>query len=248
MSERTSPPNQSQRTLHAQYVKGPEDSGIESEWSKSQGEEESMSFKTEQEAFWAGDFGSQYTARSVSEIILAANINLFTRALSRARGLSTCIEFGANAGMNLKALRLLYPQQEQHALEINPSAAEELGKVIPPDNILGASVLEFTPARTWDLVLVKGLLIHINPHHLNDVYDVLHAATGHYLLVSEYYNPVPVTLEYRGHHERLFKRDFCGEILDRHPDLFLIDYGFIYHRDPSFPMDDISWFLMEARG
>ena len=25
----------------------------------------------------------------------------------------------------------------------------------------------------------------------------------------------------------------------------LVDYGFAYHRDKSFPQDDISWFLLE---
>jgi len=25
----------------------------------------------------------------------------------------------------------------------------------------------------------------------------------------------------------------------------LIDYGFNYRNDPSFPQDDITWFLME---
>jgi hypothetical protein len=50
-----------------------------------------------------------------------------------------------------------------------------------------------------------------------------------------------------GHDERLFKRDFCGEILDRHADLELVDYGFAYHRDPKFPQGDITWFLLEKR-
>jgi hypothetical protein len=44
-----------------------------------------------------------------------------------------------------------------------------------------------------------------------------------------------------------FKRDFAGEIMDRFPDLRLVDYGFVYHRDPQFPQDDFTWFLMEKR-
>ena len=32
----------------------------------------------------------------------------------------------------------------------------------------------------------------------------------------------------RGHSDRLFKRDFAGEMMDRHPQLQLIDYGFAY--------------------
>jgi spore coat polysaccharide biosynthesis protein SpsF len=27
----------------------------------------------------------------------------------------------------------------------------------------------------------------------------------------------------------------------------LVDYGFAYHRDPNFPQDDITWFLLEKR-
>jgi hypothetical protein len=29
--------------------------------------------------------------------------------------------------------------------------------------------------------------------------------------------------------------------------MHLCDYGFVYHRDPLFPQDDITWFLMEKR-
>jgi hypothetical protein len=33
-------------------------------------------------------------------------------------------------------------------------------------------------------------------------------------------------------------------MLDRFPDLSLVEYGFVYHRDP-FPQDDLTWFLLE---
>jgi spore coat polysaccharide biosynthesis protein SpsF len=68
------------------------------------------------------------------------------------------------------------------------------------------------------------------------------------ILMGEYYNPSPTAIPYRGHADRLFKRDFAGELLDRFPDLRLIDYGFAYRRDPAFPQDDITWFLLEKRG
>ena len=102
-------------------------------------------------------------------------------------------------------------------------------------------------SRTWDLVLIKGVLIHINPDELNQVYEKLVAATSRYLMVTEYYNPVPVTIPYRGHVDRLFKRDFAGEIMELHPEMKLLDYGFVYRRDPNFPQDDLTWFLMERR-
>lgn len=203
-----------------------------------------MTFKTDQEAFWAGEFGTEYIARNHGPGLLAANVALFARALARAHGLGSCIEFGANIGMNLDALKILFPMQEQHAVEINPDAVAELRRRMPRDHVHQASLLEFMPSRAWDLALIKGVLIHIQPDFLPVVYDLLHAATGHHLLVCEYYNPTPVAIPYRGQADRLFKRDFCGELLDRHKDLRLIDYGFVYHRDPHFPQDDVNWFLL----
>ena len=96
-----------------------------------------------------------------------------------------------------------------------------------------------------ELSLIKGVLIHINPDMLHQVYEILYKLTNRYLLVAEYYNPTPVTVTYRGNVDKLFKRDFAGEIMDQYKDLHLIDYGFTYHRDPAFPQDDVTWFLME---
>ena len=205
-------------------------------------------FKTEQEAFWAGDFGTQYIARNQGDALLASNLDFFSKALRSARGITNCIEFGANIGMNLKALKLLHPGLDANAVEINADAARQLGEVIPPPQIFNTSILAFTPTKTWDLVLIKGVLIHINPDELPHVYDKLAAASGRYLMVAEYCNPAPVAIPYRGHTDRLFKRDFAGEIMERHPQFKLVDYGFVYRRDPNFPQDDVTWFLMEKLG
>jgi pseudaminic acid biosynthesis-associated methylase len=207
-----------------------------------------MTFKTEQEAFWAGEFGTAYIGRNQGDALLASNLNFFAKALRQARVVRDCIEFGANIGMNLKALKLLFPAQEQFGIEINAEAARQLAEVIPAGNVWQQSILEHVPARSFDLVLIKGVLIHMNPEVLPQVYDKLVQATGKYLLVAEYYNPAPVAIPYRGHTDRLFKRDFAGEVMDRHPALSLVDYGFAYRRDPNFPQDDITWFLMEKRG
>jgi pseudaminic acid biosynthesis-associated methylase len=206
-----------------------------------------MTFKTEQEAFWAGEFGTEYIQRNQGDALLASNLDFFAKALRATRGVKTCIEFGANIGMNLKALKLLHPTQEQHGVEINTDAALQLSNVIPPNHVYKTSILDFQPKQTWGLVLIKGVLIHINPDALLQVYDKLVAASGRYLLVAEYYNPAPVAIAYRGHNDRLYKRDFVGEIMDRHPQMQLVDYGFVYRRDPNFPQDDITWFLMEKR-
>jgi pseudaminic acid biosynthesis-associated methylase len=203
-----------------------------------------MFYKTEQEKFWAGEFGAGYIQRNQSEQLLASNLDFFSKSLRMASSIDSCIEFGANIGMNLKALKLLYPHQELHGIEINENAAHELSKTIPASNVFHKSIMEFGEDRQWDLVLIKGVLIHVNPDELPTVYSKLVEASSRYILVAEYYNPSPVSITYRGHDNRLFKRDFAGEILNKYPEFELIDYGFLYHKDPNFPQDDITWFLL----
>ena len=207
-----------------------------------------MTFKTEQESFWAGEFGTAYIDRNKGDQLLAANLDFFSKALRGTRGIHSCMEFGANIGMNLRALKLLHPGQEQHGIEINADAAKQLRTLISSNHVFEGSIFDYRPVQMFDLVLIKGVLIHINPAELPIVYEQLYKCTGKYLMVAEYYNPSPVVIPYRGHSDRLFKRDFAGELLDTYPDLTLLDYGFAYRRDPSFPQDDITWFLMEKRG
>ncbi len=204
-----------------------------------------MTYKTEQEAFWAGEFGTDYIARNQGNALLASNLDFFSKALRATRHLKSCIEFGANIGMNLKAIQLLYPSIEASGIEINADAAKQLATVIASDRVHHTSILDFKNSAQYDLTLIKGVLIHINPDELTNVYDKLVSSCRRYLLVAEYYNPSPMSIPYRGHTDRLFKRDFAGEIMDRHPEFQLIDYGFSYRRDPTFPQDDITWFLME---
>jgi len=205
------------------------------------------SYTTPQEEFWAGNFGSEYIGRNDSQELLASNLNFFTKALKQAGKVESCLELGANIGMNLKALQLLYPGIDLRGAEINPDAAQQLGALITPQNVFQGSIFDLQVQKKVDLSLIKGVLIHINPDMLPIVYEKLYQASNRLVLVCEYYNPSPVAISYRGHTDRLFKRDFAGEMLDRYQDLKLVDYGFAYRRDPAFPQDDINWFLMEKR-
>ena len=207
-------------------------------------------FQTEQETFWAGQFGDEYISRNQGRHDLASNLAFFSRVLTKRAKIQSCIEFGANIGLNLQALRVLHPDQQQYAVEINSGAARELRKFIPDQNVFESSILDFDPsivAGGCDLALSKGLLVHVNTAFLSDVYRKLYSASKRYVLVCEYYSPTPTTVNYRGHAERLFKRDFAGEMMELYPQLELLDYGFSYHRDQSFPQDDMTWFLMEKR-
>lgn len=203
------------------------------------------SYGTDQEAFWAGEFGSEYTERNQGPQLHAGNLAFFSRVLERAPGVKSVVELGANRGMNLEALRTLIPSAELAAVEINPDAVGILQA--RGFKTFAGSLLDVAVDEPRDLSFTKGVLIHIDPGSLPRAYDRLHAASKKYVLVAEYYNPSPVEVPYRGHAGKLFKRDFAGELMDRYTDLRLVDYGFLYRRDPMFPQDDISWFLMEKK-
>ena len=203
--------------------------------------------KTEQEKFWVGEFGNDYVARNKNDQIIAGNLSLFSKALAKTGQPTSLIEYGANVGMNLKAIKLLFPYISLYGIEINKKASEELIKFLGNENVFNGTLFDYVPKEKFQVSLIKGVLIHINPLFLSDVYGKLYESSSRYILICEYYSPTPVAVNYRGHADRLFKRDFAGEMLEKYKDLELLDYGFCYRKDRSFPQDDITWFLLEKR-
>lgn len=206
-----------------------------------------MNFKTEQEKFWAGSFGNEYIDRfdNKREKWLAANAASFEKIFSYTEGIRSIIEFGAGIGANLTAIKKIIPAAELSAVDINKKAAVALRQNQNIKNVYHQSILDFWPERAWDMAFTKGVLIHINPDHLSEAYKTLYDSSNRYILISKYYNPTPIEINYRGHRDRLFKRDFAGEILEQYPDLRLVNYGFEYHRDNNYCFDDLNWFLLE---
>ena len=199
---------------------------------------------SEQEKFWQGEFGNQYVDRNVGQPLVAVNLALFAKALRRAGKIESLVELGTNAGNNLQALHQLLPHCELFGVEINDSACAQ-ARALQIARIWHGSLFDFPRERSYDLSLSKGVLIHLAPEMLPTAYAQLYELSRRYILIAEYYNPAPLEVSYRGNSGKLFKRDFAGEMLDRYPDLQLLDYGFVYHRDPQFPADDVTWFLLE---
>jgi len=201
--------------------------------------------KTEQEEFWQGNFGDEYVDRNQSDLLLASNTSFFSKVFNRTGKIDSIMEFGCNIGMNLKAIRTLLPESNLSGIEINKRAVDDLNKWEGKAHVIEGSILDIELDTRFDLTLIKGVLIHINPERLDDVYTRLYNFSDKYICIAEYYNPTPVTIPYRGHDNRLFKRDFAGELMSKYSDLELVDYGFLYQNDPIFPQDDITWFLMK---
>lgn len=198
----------------------------------------------EQESFWSGDFGDDYATRNQDLSLLASNFMLFSEIFSSInQEIDSILEIGANIGMNISPMKTLFPNSKISAVEINQTAIQKL-KETQVDKIYPGSISDLEIDSKFDLVITKGVLIHINPDNLINVYKKMYALSKKYILVAEYYSPHPVAVEYRNHSNKLFKRDFAGEMLDLFDELRLVKCGFAYHKS-AFPQDDITWFLLE---
>ena len=193
----------------------------------------------EQDNFWAGDFGDKYSERNVGRV--QNNLSMFVDILHGCE-IDSILEFGAGTGENILALKELYPFAHFDAIEINESACDKL-RDIDNVNVFWGSAFDAPILEGYDLVLSKGFLIHIHPDYIDKIYEKMYQATGKYLLLCEYYNPTLISVDYRGVKNRLWKRDFAGDMIDKY-EMKLIEYGFVYHRD-EFPQDDLTWFLLE---
>ena len=202
-----------------------------------------MTYKTEQENFWAGEFGVNYIDRNNSEPLLYSKVAMWARMLQAANNVNSIRELGCNIGLNLVALKRLQPKLNLSGYEINEEAAKQASDFNVAE-IKQGSILEEINDTKVDLTFTAGVLIHINPDYLDFVYKNLVNGSNRYVLVAEYYNPAPIKINYRGHEDRLFKRDFAGDLIDNY-DMKLVDYGFVYKRDNWAPQDDTTWFLLE---
>ena len=179
---------------------------------------------TSQEDFWSGEFGAAYVDRNNLRGSLSSRIALFSRILARTEGVKSIYECGSNVGLNLVALHQLMPAASLYAIEINAKAFAEVSG-LPFVEARHGSFLTSKP-RPADLVFTSGVLIHINPDSLKDAYRHLYDSAAKYVCVIRYYNPTPVAIDYRDHADKLFKRDFAGELMEAYP-LTLVDYGFV---------------------
>mgnify|MGYP002068910839 CR=1 FL=1 len=175
--------------------------------------------------------------------MIACRVGNLAKCLARADYITSSLEIGSNIGYNEIALQKLYPNIKMDVVEINKKAAEECG-TIKNVRVHNTSIYDFDGMDKYDLTFTNGVLIYIDPDKLDFVYEKLYFYSKKYILIIEYYNPVPVNVTYRGHDGQLCKRDFAGEMLEKFSDITLLDYGFVYHRDKAFPMDDFNWFLL----
>ena len=88
-----------------------------------------MTYKTEQEQFWAGDFGLNYIDRNKSERLLYSKVAMWAQMLRAANGVESARELGCNIGLNLVALKRLNPSIVLSGYEINEAAAKQASEL-----------------------------------------------------------------------------------------------------------------------
>lgn len=197
--------------------------------------------KTEQEKFWKGKFGLSYAKRGRNLRDLKSRIYHYKKILKMTKNIKNVFEIGTNVGLNLDAIKKIRNKIDTYGIEINK---EVISKIKKKHKIYNSSILDFDTKNTFDLVFTRAVLIHINPEKLPHVYKKIFKLSKKYILIDEFFNPTPIKLKYRGHKNKLFKRDFAYEIM-RKFNLKLIDYGFGWSKDPKYPQVDSNWFLFK---
>lgn len=197
---------------------------------------------TEQEQFWAGDFGNAYVDRH-KELDWRARVP-FWRSIIEMTGALSILEAGCNSGGNMKAIRRAAVEIDKlialWGCDINNAAIEEAGDA-------GLSVTEaslFDLKKEWpdggfDLVFTSGVLIHVSPSDLPRAMDSIISVSNRYVLAVEYADETEVEVPYRGHTERLWRRPFGKLYLER--GLKLVAEG----EAPRDSFDKCAWWLLE---
>jgi pseudaminic acid biosynthesis-associated methylase len=203
---------------------------------------------TPQVEFWRGEFGDDYTDRNLgTRAQLASRIAMWSEILKPLVGKmpNSILEVGCNLGINLRALRALTPATLL-AVEPNEKAREVLlnGGIVEATNLRGgmAQSIDFADGVA-DLAFTSGVLIHIHPDHLLPACKEIHRCANRYVACVEYFSDKPEMIRYRGHDDRLFKRDFGGYWMDNFPDLTVLDTGFAWKRTTG--LDNLTWWLFE---
>lgn len=192
----------------------------------------------EQEKFWRGSFGDEYTKRN--RVSVEQRVPFWRRIIENTRARSV-LDVGTNAGWNLLALRHIDPSIRLVGIDVNATAvAEARSHGLDVRHTSIDAGLE----ECFDLVCTSGVLIHVAKADLTNTMEKVITASRLWVLAVEYWAPRDEEVQYRGHGDRLWKRPY-GKIY-RDLGLFDADGG---GRDAD-GFDNCQWWLMmkDVRG
>ena len=176
-----------------------------------------MGYSTEQEEFWAGTFGDEYTRRNhdsrrpcelLGDVVAHLEADRADRDGSRARLQRRPEPKGARSAPARRSVTCGRDQPRRCR-----------GKRGPPGRRWSRIRFSSSSRRqSCDLVLIAG---RSDPHRPRPSWTKsTTSCTQQPRAISVWRSTTarcPIEVPYRGHRNRLFKRDFAGEILDRYP-------------------------------
>jgi spore coat polysaccharide biosynthesis protein SpsF len=204
-----------------------------------------LKYTTEQEAFWAETYAKSYIEKNRSfDAQLGAQA--WRLMLQKAEPPGSVLECGCNIGRNIGFLEQVVPDAHKSIIEISKPAFDFVTRQYALRQAFHGSILQSDFERgAFDLVFTIGVLIHIGPEQLLANMTRMFEYSRRYVLMGEYFNRTPVSLEYQGEKDKLFKRDF-GKLFMEHHAVKLVDYGFLWgHLYDTAGFDDITWWLFE---
>jgi pseudaminic acid biosynthesis-associated methylase len=187
---------------------------------------------TEQEQFWKGTFGKEYTDRNNYTIDELDQFyqdrygiekkEMDEAFLSDVPKTSKILEVGCNIGMQLRGFQRL-GYESLSGIDIQWYAIEKARENIKHANLIQSSALDI-PFKDghFDLVFTHGVLIHVSPDEIGEVMDEMYRCSSKYIFGLEYYSDEPKSLPYRGNDGFLWKANYCQMFLDRFSDLKLV--------------------------
>lgn len=199
--------------------------------------------KTKQEELWGGEFGNKYHARNPQ----ADHSALWNEVIgSRLAGVHSVFEPGAGMGDNLVAIRdrsdsLGYGCRVT-GMDVNAHACAEMDKrgIVAIHGAFPNTPID----NRYDLIITRGFLIHLPNYVLKPALEKIYQMANRYICFAEYYSPRRRTVSYHGEKSALWTGDYAGMLMDMHPDVELIKYGFKYGRVCGY---DLTHFLMEKK-
>ncbi len=207
-----------------------------------------MQFNSDQEKFWAETYARDYIAKNSSfDHVKGAEAWKQILKAVPAGQIKTYLECGCNIGRNLEQLSRAFPEMVPSIIEISDPAYKFVNERYKFAHSFNGPILSSKFDVKFDLVFTMGVLIHINPDQLKDHMARMFDYSSKYILMGEYFNRTPVSLEYQGQKDKLFKRDF-GKFFIENFDVKLVDHGFLWgHLYDDAGFDDITWWLFEKK-
>jgi pseudaminic acid biosynthesis-associated methylase len=207
-----------------------------------------MLFNSEQEKFWATTYAEDYIRKN-HEFDHDLGSEAWKKMLVNTHGeINTFLECGCNIGRNIEQINRILPNAQPSIIEISEPAFRFVCSRYSFVHAFNGAILESPfDNDSFDLVFTMGVLIHINPEQLLAHMEKIFQYSSKYILMGEYFNRTPVSIEYQGKRDQLFKRDF-GKLFIENFEVNLIDYGFLWgHIYDSAGFGDITWWLFEKK-